>query len=71
MFDTSRDTYNQAEKFLFANTSDSEQTSADVKLDLISNGFKIRQTSGNINASGGTIIYMAFAENPFKYSNAR
>jgi hypothetical protein len=37
---------------------------------FVSNGFKVRSTSA-INASGGTYIYMAFAENPFKYSLAR
>jgi hypothetical protein len=40
-------------------------------MDFTSNGFKIRSTSANQNTSGGTYIYMAFAENPFKYSNAR
>jgi hypothetical protein len=71
MFDSSRNTYNQVINFLFANTSDAEQTSAgSVALDFLSNGFKIRQTSGNINASGNTLIYMAFAENPFKFANA-
>ena len=28
-------------------------------------------SDSNVNASGGTYIYMAFAENPFKYANAR
>ena len=40
-------------------------------MDMLSNGFKIRNTDGSQNASGGTYIYMAFAENPFKFSNAR
>ena len=72
LFDSSRDTYNPEVLFVFANTSDVEQnSSASVALDFVSNGFKIRQTSGNINASGNTLIYMAFAENPFKYANAR
>ena len=39
--------------------------------DMLSNGFKINTSDNGINASGGTYIYMAFAENPFKYSNAR
>jgi hypothetical protein len=38
--------------------------------DFNSNGFKIRNTFANTNASGGTYIYMAFASNPFKYANA-
>ena len=36
--------------------------------DFISNGFKLRTTNAAINASGGTYIYMAFAENPFTTS---
>ena len=38
--------------------------------DHLSNGFKLRQTWGGINASGGTYIYMAFAENPFVTSTS-
>jgi hypothetical protein len=35
--------------------------------DFLSNGFKVRHnmTYGYWNVSGGTYIYMAFAENPF------
>jgi len=72
MFDSSRDTYNQEVLFIFANTSDAEQNSSGtVSFDFLSNGFKVRNTSGNINGSGNTLIYMAFAENPFKLSLAR
>ena len=39
-------------------------------VDFLSNGFKIRGTQNANNNSGSTIIYMAFAENPFKNSNA-
>jgi len=35
------------------------------RFDFLSNGFKIRETSADINESGSTFIYMAFAENPF------
>ena len=34
------------------------------KQDFLSNGFKIRDTGGYANTSGGSYIYMAFAENP-------
>jgi hypothetical protein len=40
-------------------------------MDFTSNGFKIRETSGGWNGNGGTIIFAAFAESPFKYSLAR
>ena len=37
--------------------------------DFVSNGFKIRTTSGEYNTSGSTYIYMAFAENPLVGTN--
>jgi hypothetical protein len=69
--DTSRDTYNVSEKDLYADTSGAEATYAAEKTDILSNGFKQRQTGASMNASGGTYIYMAFCESPFKFSNAR
>jgi hypothetical protein len=39
--------------------------------DFLANGFKIRATGGSVNTSGDSFIYMAFAEMPFKYANAR
>ena len=35
------------------------------KLDILSNGFKWRSSENWVNASGGTYVYMAFAEHPF------
>ena len=40
-------------------------------IDLLSNGFKIRDTGNWCNESGATYIYMAWAESPFKYANAK
>ena len=40
-------------------------------VDIYSNGFKPRQTEHETNGSGQTFIYVAFAEAPFKYANAR
>ena len=37
-------------------------------IDFLSNGFKLRQGNAYLNASGGSYIYMAFAENPFTTS---
>jgi hypothetical protein len=70
MKDATRDPYNVADKVLFANDSAAE-SSPDQLFDLLSNGFKLRGSNNDINASGATYIYMAFAENPFKYANAR
>jgi hypothetical protein len=40
-------------------------------LDLLANGFKLRSNIGNWNTSGTTYYYLAIAEQPFKYANAR
>jgi hypothetical protein len=67
--DSARNTYNAADRYLQMESA-AAGYSADPK-DLLSNGFKIKNNYGGQNASGGTYIYMAFAENPFKYANAR
>ena len=68
--DTRRNPYNLADARLMASSSDAESTS-DNQLDILSNGFKMRSTNTATNQSGETYIYMAFAENPFKFSTAR
>ena len=40
-------------------------------IDILSNGFKIRNAGNSTNDTGRPYIYMAFAENPFKNANAR
>ena len=69
--DTKRSVYNPSGIGLLANTNDSDGISAVYDMDITSNGFKLRATHAGQNASGGTYIYIAFAETPFKYSNAR
>ena len=39
------------------------------KLDFVSNGIKYRSANGDINGSGGSYIYMAFAEAPLVGTN--
>jgi hypothetical protein len=68
--DTARDTYNACTKDLEANLSLSEDQYG-AEQDFLSNGFKLRNTGGGTNQNGVTYIYMAFAESPFKYANAR
>jgi hypothetical protein len=63
MHDSARDPFNPSGRTFYANTDGAELTGNNV--DLVSNGFKLRDTSGNRNGSGNTYIYMAFAENPF------
>jgi hypothetical protein len=49
-----------------------ESTNAEYAFDILSNGFKVRGTPGDsVNVSGGTYIYIAFAESPFAYARAR
>ena len=69
IYDNVRSDDNPATELLIANSSNSEGTGTDI--DIVSNGFKVRSTSGNINTSGNNYIYMAFAEAPFKFANAR
>ena len=68
IWDTKRDTYNVVTNTLEANTSDAEASATSI--DDLSNGFKCRSATV-VNASGGTYIYMAFAEAPQKFSLAR
>ena len=69
ILDSARNTYNVANLELNADLYNAEYVAN--AIDFLSNGFKIRSTYGNTNGSGQLMIYAAFAENPFKYSNAR
>jgi hypothetical protein len=69
LFDNKRDVDNVASLRLFPNQSYADYT--DARIDILSNGFKARATTNDTNANGGTYLYMAFAESPFKNANAR
>ena len=71
IFDSARPSYNLTNLVLYANLSLAEGTGTIYSvIDILSNGFKIRGSNNAVNASG-TLIFMAFAENPFKNANAR
>ena len=73
IYDSARDTYNVVNEYLQPQSS-AAAFSTYAQIDLLSNGFKIRQsnaTSGQNNVSGNTYIFAAFAESPFKNSLAR
>jgi hypothetical protein len=57
--------FNGDPKTLQPNTTSTEATIGTWSIDNLSNGFKIRESNAAVNASGGTYIYMAFAQNPF------
>ena len=65
MYDATRDPYNVAGKYLYGDTNAAETTYSTAKVDFLSNGFKWRGAVNFGNASGGTYVYMAFAEHPF------
>ena len=60
---------NENNKYVLGN-GDGSEGSANA-IDFLSNGFKFRHSSQAGNNSSGTYVYMAFAEAPFKYANAR
>jgi hypothetical protein len=75
MFDTTRNTYNLADNKVAANSANNENNVAvssvsENNLDILSNGFKLR-TANAQNNGATTIIFAAFAENPFKNALAR
>ena len=68
MYDNARG-FNVHNFNLKANLSNAE--GSDVRVDLLSNGFKARSSNTAINNSGDSYIYMAFASSPFKTANAQ
>jgi hypothetical protein len=70
MLDATRETFNTRGNQIFANSSAAEANN-DHQCDFLSNGFKWRNNSSSVNASGATYIVMAFAESPFKTATAR
>ncbi len=71
MLDNKRDPFNEALRSLRANGTDVEDGYSGNFLDFYSNGFGVRTSGTQVNASGGNYVYLAFADQPFKYSNAR
>ncbi len=71
--DTLRSPTNFALQRVWADLSNAEDNNVAYKLDILSNGFKFRNGDSGYghNTSGNTYIFMAFAETPFKYANAR
>jgi hypothetical protein len=70
MKDVARDTFNPVEKNLAANSTNSESTwGTEYDIDILSNGFKMRDASGQTNGNGFGFIYMAFAEHPLVGTN--
>ena len=68
VYDNARNDSNVVDKYLLVNSSQAEATYT--QMDFLSNGFKFR-TSGSQNVNAREYMFIAFAETPQKYSNAR
>jgi hypothetical protein len=69
MHDTARSTANVVDTTLFPNLSNAENVNN--RIDILSNGFKIRTTVSDWNNGTSQHIYAAFAEHSFQYARAR
>jgi len=65
--DSKRLGYNGANHLQKPNSNGADDTGTHI--DMLSNGFRTIVSSANCNGSGNTMIYMAFAEEPFVASN--
>lgn len=68
--DTIRDPINVTGLTLLADSSNAEANYSPT-IDILSNGFKVRQSGAGYNASGGNYVYTCWAETPFKNALAR
>jgi hypothetical protein len=69
IYDSVRATYNANDGRIYPDLSNAEGSGAPV--DFLSNGFKLRTTDQQVNGSGSSYIFAAFAESPFNYARAR
>jgi len=66
IYDNKRSPINNVHAQMYADLSAAEGSAGStVGLDFLSGGLKMRGSGNSYNASGGTYIYMAFAEAPF------
>ena len=64
-WDNKRATSNVIDNVIEMNEVGVENTDPAFYMDFVSNGFKLRNTFGALNASGEKYLYLAFAENPY------
>ena len=67
--DTARDTKNPSDSIVWWNRSDRQYDSSGYNFDILSNGFKVRNTGSDFNTSGTTYLFGAWGDVPFKYNN--
>jgi hypothetical protein len=71
IYDSERNPFNVITTAMWADTNNQDTAHAEYYVDFLSNGIKIRGNNAGLNASGKYYIVLAWAESPFKYSNAR
>jgi hypothetical protein len=69
--DTSRAVANPRDATLYPHLSAVEAVGGGYPIDILSNGFKLRNSASFANANGGSYIYAAFAEMPSRYALAK
>jgi len=65
LYDTKRNSTNPNTKTIRVDSNIAEAEATTLDVDFLSNGFKIRSNQPQLNSSGVSYIYMAFAEHPF------
>jgi hypothetical protein len=70
IIDTARSTTNLVDTYQMPNAAAAD-LSGYAKCDILSNGFKVRETDPFLNGNTNTMIYAAFAESPFKTARSR
>jgi len=68
IWDNKRPGFNDLNYQMNVNADEAESDSSNNRMDLVSNGFKMRGSGDTFNSSGGNYLFMAFAENPFTTS---
>ena len=72
LIDNKRDGFNPIPSSLEPNSASGTYTTAAPFADLLSNGFKVRTTNAVMGSTSyDPYVYLAIAENPFKYALAR
>tara|TARA_B100000927_G_C16476222_1_gene473505 strand:- start:10925 stop:15739 length:4815 start_codon:yes stop_codon:yes gene_type:complete len=69
IFDNKRLGYNAGNRYLLPSASNAESTNN--FLNIFSNGFKLKTNGPGFNGNNNDYFYVAFADQPFKYANAR
>tara|TARA_Y100000356_G_scaffold43137_1_gene33643 strand:+ start:1 stop:1014 length:1014 start_codon:yes stop_codon:yes gene_type:complete len=72
VWDIQQSPYNPMHKTLSTHNTSAQVDNSNREIDFLSNGFKIRTSNSNANTSDSDgILFMAFAEQPFKYATAK